>query len=340
MKKRYFLDFVSLSAFNGVGKYNATSKARNDVTTIINEFNPIYKPIYRHFNNKLLGVAEVLFQIYCQLIRIPKGSQIFIQYPIINLKPFLFVACFFRRFDTIAIVHDLQSYRYPMKNSVIDEVRVLNSFNYVIVHSEAMFDKLKRTGVESKMYILNCFDYLLPDEQVAKEKKDTIVYAGTLDKSHFLEKLNTINLENINFNLYGKPKPPMKYCERIQYKGAFLPDDISMIEGEWGLLWDGDSIDTCGGNFGEYLQLIAPHKFSLYLACGLKIICWEYSAMASLVKKYNIGVVISSLKDLNNIVTSISECQKEEMNENVRNIKTTIRQGGMLRSILCDIIDD
>lgn len=336
----YFLNLEFPDLFNGVGKHNATSKARNDVTNIVNKFNPIYIPIYRHFNNKLLGGGEVLFQIFWQLIKIPKGSKIIIQYPVINLKPFLLVASFFRRFETIAIVHDLQSYRYPMKNSVTDEVKALNSFKHVIVHSNAMFEKLKSAGVVSKMYILNVFDYLLSEEQIAKERKDTIVYAGTLDKSHFLEKLNTIKLENINFNLYGKPKPSIGDCEKIQYKGAFLPDDVSMIEGEWGLLWDGDSIDTCGGNFGEYLQLIAPHKFSLYLACGLKIICWKYSAMASLVKKYNIGIVISSLKDVNNIVTSISEIQKEEMNENVQNLKTTIRQGGMLRSILCDIIDE
>lgn len=340
MQLFYFIDFLFPKSFNTVGKYNATSKARNDVEIIVKEYNPVYIPIYRYHSSKIMGVLEVLLKFLWQLIRLPKKSKIFIQYPMINLKPFKLLCPLLKKHEIIAIVHDLQSYRYPLKNKVQDEVNVLNSFSKIIVHTAAMKEKLQQERVKTTMYVLDCFDYLLREEINCNIKEHTIVYAGTLDKSHFIEKMSSVDLGDLNVYLYGKPEPPMEYCEKIQYKGVFLPDDISMIEGEWGLLWDGDSIDTCGGNFGEYLQLIAPHKFSLYLACGLKIICWEYSAMASLVKKYNIGVVISSLKNLNNIVTSISESQKEEMNENVRNLKTTIRQGGMLRSILCDIIDD
>ena len=57
------------------------------------------------------------------------------------------------------------------------------------------------------------------------------------------------------------------------------------MEGNWGLVWDGNSIDTCSGNFGEYLRLNAPFKFSLYLAAKRPVVVWRESAMAEYVRK-------------------------------------------------------
>ena len=39
------------------------------------------------------------------------------------------------------------------------------------------------------------------------------------------------------------------------YFGSFLPDELPVaLEGGFGLVWDGDSAETCSGVFGEYLR--------------------------------------------------------------------------------------
>lgn len=337
MQLFYFIDFLFPKSFNTVGKYNATSKARNDVEIIVKEYNPVYIPIYRYHPSKIMGVLEVLLKFLWQLIRLPKKSKIFIQYPMINLKPFKLLCPLLKKHEIIAIVHDLQSYRYPLKNKVQDEVKVLNSFSKIIVHTEAMKEELKSVGVIKTMYILGCFDYLLDNNQSCQRINNTIVYAGSLGKSMFLKELHKINTD-IKYNLYGKPKPEIVYTDNMIYKGAFSPNDISMIEGEWGLLWDGDSIETCQGNFGEYLQLIAPHKFSLYLACGLKIICWKKSAVAELVEKYNLGITVESLFEINNKICTLSQERLQMIEKEVNRFSKMVQQGMMLKGIMENIL--
>ena len=57
---------------------------------------------------------------------------------------------------------------------------------------------------------------------------------------------------------------------------------------------------------GEYLQYNAPHKMSLYIRCGLPIIVWEKAGLAPFVKKNNVGICISSLTELEDILPKIS----------------------------------
>ena len=54
------------------------------------------------------------------------------------------------------------------------------------------------------------------------------------------------------------------------------------MEGSFGLVWDGISVETCAGVYGEYLKVNNPHKTSLYLASGIPVIIWKEAAWLSL----------------------------------------------------------
>lgn len=78
MKKVYFLDFCDPKVFNGKGKFVATSKARNDVTSIVKRcLETIYVPIIRHSTNKVFGPLEIIIRIYLALLKI--NSSLIIQ---------------------------------------------------------------------------------------------------------------------------------------------------------------------------------------------------------------------------------------------------------------------
>ena len=327
--KLYYINLEYPKQANGSGKFVASSKATKDVSAILQEhFDVQNVPITRHFLNKIAGSIEFLVTFFMAVRKIPEGSNVFIQYPLINLGIFKFCYKKLKKYNAITIVHDLQSYRFPhFKHYRSLELDILNSFCHVIVHSEKMKQKLIEDGVTTDIIVLELFDYLLDDSVNAKKEENSIVFAGALEKSLFLKEACDIDFGKYKLNLYGKNCPSIRLNEMISYKGKFLPDDISPIVGDWGLLWDGDSAFDCSGNFGEYLTLIAPHKLSLYISCGFKVIAWEKSAMAKFILDNNLGVVIKSLDEIPAKLARLDGTDLKIMEENVSRISRQIRHG-------------
>lgn len=338
MDTLYFLDFLDPILFQGKGKFVASSKARNDVTKIVRDYWQCeYLPIIRTKQSKFYGVLLLLYKTWRQLHHVPKGSTVFFQYPIFNNQAFKIIAPLFKKFHSIALVHDLPSYRHH-KRPIKEEIAILNCFHTVIVHSQNMKERLLKDGLKSRMVILEVFDYLLNEKQTIHRQDNTIVFAGGLSKSLFLKDLSFLPFKNIHFNIYGKGLMDGVNAKNMTYKGTFLPDDITDIEGEWGLLWEGISIESCQGSLGKYLTLIAPHKLSLYIACGLKIIAWESSAMASFIIKNKIGITIDKLENLEETINNISQDEIEKMEKNVKKVAHKIREGAFLKEALSKAI--
>lgn len=330
----FFIDLVFPKLFSGADKFLASSKARDDIKTILMQRDDVvYVPIKRNFRSKLIGNLELLLKLLCKLILMKKGSDLFLQYPMGNLSIFRLLSPVLSKLNTTIIVHDLPTFRFPNEyDNREKEILVLNNFSSVIVHTVKMKDILVKNGVKSNLVVLSAFDYLVNDREVAKNEKNTIVFAGDLKKSVFLKDLHMIDFGEYNFNLYGGYKPDIEYADFIRYEGAFAPNNISSIKGEWGLLWDGDSVNDCIGNFGEYLKIIAPHKFSLYLACGFKVIAWKGSAMADFIINEKIGFVVNSLSEIKDTIYSLSEEEKNEISKNVLKWSERIRHGEMFSS--------
>ena len=111
-------------------------------------------------------------------------------------------------------------------------------------------------------------------------------------------------------------------------KGFMLPDAlIGAAEGDFGLVWDGDSVDSCCGNWGEYLMINTPHKVSLYIRCGLPIIIWRKAAMARFVEENGIGICVGSLRDIAGIYTRLTQAEYERMCENVQRVSRMMSEG-------------
>ena len=102
---------------------------------------------------------------------------------------------------------------------------------------------------------------------------------------------------------------------------------ISNLKGKYGLVWDGDSLDTCSGLTGEYLKINNPHKLSLYLAVGLPVIIWEKAAEAEFVLKENVGVTVKSLYELPQRLATVSYNDYNIMKNNVRIVGERLRRG-------------
>jgi hypothetical protein len=115
----------------------------------------------------------------------------------------------------------------------------------------------------------------------------------------------------------------------------FSPDEVAKhIRGSFGLVWNGNAIEECGGHFGQYLLYNNPHKTSLYLLCGLPIIIWDKAAIATVIKERELGICISSLEELDGKLKNLSNEDYQKMVKNVAEVREQIISGGFLKEAM------
>lgn len=238
------------------------------------------------------------------------------------------------------VVHDLTFLRFGNSEQSGLEVSLLKKMDTIFIHTDAMADVVRNKGIKAELKIMHLFDYYSDDAMMDKQEllsmQNVVAFAGNLDKSKFLQSLFKSEIpSNIQYHLYGLLKDKEAVLNKqISYKGAFKPNHTGAVKAGWGLLWDGDSIDTCSGNLGEYLKINSSHKISLYLACGMPIILWRKSSLVKWLTEKDVCVLIDSLEQIPQVLSNISEQRYAVMVDNVRKLGNTLRQGGLLKSLL------
>lgn len=324
---------------------NAQSKARKDV---LNTFKKLGYEEYDIINYKYSLGEDKRYHHYPYISDFLADRQVKkfvkkVQYgDIIVIQDFyrkymqkLAKACLKREAKVIFVVHDVQSIRF---NKTSKETRKLNNASQLIVHTQAMADKLKTLGVTTPMRILWLFDYYsddpMQDASKTLQRKNEVVFAGNLSKSIFLRELiKNKELSDIHFKLYGMHDGSLDFSlnDNIEYAGVFKPEETGFISGGWGLVWDGDSIDSCTGDFGEYLRYNSSHKTSLYLAAGIPVIVWEHSSLAGWVREKKVGITVNSLHDISSAISSLDNADYTHIIDNVHEVGNKLRRGYFMR---------
>lgn len=279
-------------------------------------------------------------------LKIAKNSTVVFQYPF-QMAKIVEKECLAlkkKNCKTVVYIHDLEMIRrdvygnYNSKRAEYAETKVLPKFDKIIVHTERMRDYLVNMGFDkNKIFVLEIFDYLAKTPKISKSggtAGKSLVVAGNLSpiKSGYIYKLIDI-LDKNRLTLYG-----VNYeCENknVTYKGAFEPDELpDVLEGSYGIVWDGDSLDTCSGNTGEYLKYNSPHKLSLYLSAGIPVIIWAKAAQADFVSKNYVGIVVDDLNNITEKVDKISEIEYNIMKTNSVKLGNSLRNGFYTKKVL------
>lgn len=305
---------------------NAGSKATNDVVHILEELG--FQQLNSFNQNKLKKVISITKSFF----KVRKNDVVFFQYPLNPLDFLQHKLLKLRKVKSIAIVHDLPSIR-NLKD-LKEDIDRLNTFSEIIVHNEFMEQLLEENNIKVNMTQLVLFDYIT---NRTNEKTDTkeISFAGNLAKSSFIYDLKNINL---NINVYGNNYDDTKGLEK--YQGSYDSNQIvEELKGEFGLVWDGDSIKDCTGNFGKYLRFISPHKASLYLVSGKALIVWDESALSKYVIENKIGISVKSLEEIETKISNLSKTQIEEIKTNVTKIQGQLKEGIYLKKAVTKILN-
>ncbi len=329
---------------NYKGVDGAGNKAKTDIERIMAE-NGFVNVGFRQtrYTNTVLAFLITLAGILKAPFSLRKGDRLVLQYPLKKYFTFVCRMAHLRGAKVIVVIHDLGSFRRK-KLTVEQEIRRLSHSDYIIAHNGQMKRWLTDKGCSVPIGELGIFDYLSETMAPSREsvhKPFEVVYAGSLSrrKNTFLYKVGTY-AHSFRFNLYGNgfelDKAEGKDC--FNCKGFVRSDDlIATVQGDFGLVWDGTSVDGCTGDFGEYLKYNNPHKTSLYIRCGLPVIIWKKAALAEFVRINHIGICVASLADLDSVLNTLSTQEYNEMKENVKKISERLRQGYYILKALDEV---
>lgn len=358
---------------NGINKYilsytntrnnlnHAGTKAVSDVEDFLQEYN--YESLFiiedGETKNKVQKFWSTLDMYLKNKKRLKEKSILVYNYPISygfidRIASRLYIEQLkISNVTKVAIIHDINSLRsfkgdkISVEN-VSNEINQLNKFDYVISHNSTMSKWLRDNGLRKKIIDLEVFDYKIEKDikKIIKEKCNdiTIAFAGNLEpnKSNFVYNLDSLDTGKIKFNLYGPNYINIeKNFNDIEYKGVYKPEELtSVLYEDFGLIWDGNSLNSCSGEFGEYTKYNNPHKLSLYIAAGLPVIVWKKAAIAKFVEKYRIGICINSLEEIPGIIKNMTENEIENMKVNVNDIKQLVIKGNFIKCALSKVEDE
>lgn len=310
------------------------SKARKDVDRIMQEMGfknigfsrPTYRNMVIDFFITLAGVIKVPFSLR-------EGDILVIPYNTRKYYITLYQCAHMRGAKVVTLIHDLSSF-YRCYVSRREEILKLNHSDYIIAHNDIMKHWLESNGCKPPIGVLEIFDYLSsgnPAPKTATGPPYRVLYAGTLSpkKNRFLYELED-HIHSFCFSLYGKgfDSGAIRKKDRFIYKGFVASDElVTSADGDFGLVWDGNSIFSCDGLRGAYMQYNNPHKYSLYMRCGLPVIIWDKAAMAAFTRKHNVGICISSLDLLDEELAKITPEHYNEMKQNAETIGRRLAEG-------------
>ena len=324
--------------------YNLTSagnKAKTDNEDTLVEMGAINLGLPRTIrNSKILAFFLDLIGIIRACILLKKDDVLFLQYPVKKYFSFLCHVAHLKGARTVSLIHDLGSFRRK-KLTIQKEINRLSNSDYIIASNEKMKGWLKEYGLQKPVGTLGLFDYRSESkcpEEVTEREQVKVVYAGALSmkKNSFLIELSK-TLSHWQLLVCGNKEglQGLQNNPLITYQG-FVPSEefIKHIDADFGLVWDGDSLDGCSGEYGQYLKWNSPHKVSFYLRAGLPLIIWKEAAVAPIIEEAGAGITISSLKELDDRLKALTLEDYQKMKANTVIMAKRLNEGYFLHQAL------
>ena len=230
---------------------------------------------------------------------------------------------------TILFIHDAEMLRGKVD---FDEAALFNEATLLIVHSQAMQTALVERGVIRKMVQKPFFDYRHKEVSVSHERPEKrVVFAGNLAKTLFLQQWPN----RTEILVYGE-KNDRPFGANVHYCGVFEQEELirKMEKNGFGLAWD-DKLPA-SGDYQQYTKYNAPHKISLYLSLGIPVIVWQQAAIAEMVQKLGLGIVIAGIEEIDHKLGELTDEEMLRMKNNVLSFSCLLRSGIFTRTALVD----
>lgn len=331
---------------------HAGSKARGDVALFAKQegYKPLYIKCRKEKNDskkeRILRFITPAFSWIRGFFSIKKNSVVLLQNPFymrnLGRESCIKLLKKIKKCKIISVIHDVEKLRgklWSSKNLSEEFEFMKRTSDIFVVHNDKMKTAFIEMGFfEESLVSLEIFDYFTekrPETRTFEASADVVI-SGNLNpqKSPYVYRLTELK-NKFSINLYGPNYEGEKNNGYIHYIGSFPPDEIpSVIDGKFGLVWDGEALDSCDGGTGQYLKYNNPHKTSLYLVAGIPVIIWKKAAMAEFIENKKTGFTVNSIEEIKNKIDSITKKEYDEMAANAKAVSELLADGYYLKKAL------
>ncbi len=310
-------------------KPNAGAKAMHDIMNLLNKHG--YRPVLSLPTNaiKLIKIIDIPILIFTILFKIRRNGTLIYFVPS-NTKRIrlLQIMQHYLGFKLICFINDIEFMRMERNQAQAnEEIKAISAANIILVPNYNSVNILQKAYNMTQILIPICvWDYLSPTYINDSKYNKDIAFAGNLSKAPFIKQLPKVSL---SFSIWGRKDESIKETFNIIFHGERKPNELinEIALCAWGLVWDGESIDTCSGLLGNYLRFNNSHKCGLYLAAGIPLIVWKESGMAHFVNENKVGICVESLFEAESIIKNMNEDTYNKYRNNAQRIGENIRHG-------------
>lgn len=331
-------------------EYNASSKAMKDIMHLldVSGFKRVLSMPYT--SPKYLKSLDIPILCFTVLFMVGHNDFLFYAVPcnyfLVNILKLLRRV---KKFNLVCFIYDVNSLRYTDRVYLEEqEFNAMRVADYILAPNENSIKFMRNEKkITNALIPVHVWDYLIDnkiegkinpdrDEIYAIYNSQSVGFAGNLSKAPFVEQLSKLSL---TYKIWGKTDGQQS-TEHLKYMGALPADELpeAMSKCTWGLVWDGDSIETCNGLMGTYLKFNNTHKCGLTLASNVPIIVWSQGGMSHIVNRYKCGIAVDSISQAEKIISTMSFEDYYQIRQNATMIGCKVRKGEFFLNALQSLI--
>jgi hypothetical protein len=305
-------------------------------------FQPVFFPYHYSFSLKA-KLARIFFLLKMLLV-IKKNSVVFFLYPVYARMNMVLLKWLSKKnVRVVCYIADIDGIKDGDERLLKKEINFFKRFKYFVVHNARMREWLyKNVSGDCNAAEIHFFDFPAEPFRGQRRLSPDVIFAGNLAKSLFLEKLHLLvkREPSLKFHLYGPGQTNnMLSQNNVICHGVDDPYSLpTKLNGSFGLIWEGESIEKPSGSLGHYIQYISHHKLSLYILAKLPIIVAASAATAPLIEELKIGLTIDNLYEIEEKIRAISERDYLEMQANMGPLARKISSGVFLNDAIDEVM--
>ncbi|HFI0274222.1 sugar transferase [Streptococcus suis] len=230
----------------------------------------------------------------------------------------------------VIFIHDIIPLMFKSNEYLIDKtIATYNRADLLVVPSEKMLTELRRWGLTTeKVVIQHMWDHPTTIAYQRPKFQKVIQFAGSPNRFTFLKEWQ------YDIPLYLYAGETVENCSQVIFEG--WKDDAELLQtlpkrGGFGLVWSQKS-DV------DYYEWNVSYKLSTYLAAGLPVIVPDTLSNQAIIRDNHLGLVVSSLDDAVEKISSLTEEDYNHMVDRVKNYRELLINGYFTKKLLIDSV--
>lgn len=212
-------------------------------------------------------------------------------------------------------------------------IDMYNKAEVVIVPSEKMYQRLIEEGLTVKKYVVQkMWDFNVHMDLHTPSFERKLYFLGDVSRFPFFQKWQF----DTPLHVFGNHKSDYDYS-KVHFGGWLNKTELllELSKGGFGLVWGNQENPK---DEPDYYKMNCSYKLASYLSAGIPVIVPDYLSNADFVKENNVGFVVSSLEEADQVIQECSEEKYSEMVSSVKNVQYLINNGYFTKKLFVDAI--